>query len=85
MYIMNKLNATYVSPLYLKLLQLYMPTLGSVHMHLSTYTLEIEYSYVSNFLNVCVCTFSILSTTSWIIPRTFPSCDIERRRVSMAT
>ena len=57
MYIMNKLNATYVSPLYLKLLQLYMPTLGSVHRHLSTYTLEIEYSHVSNFLHVCVCLY----------------------------
>ena len=54
MYIMNKLNATYVSPLYLKLLRPHMPTLGSVHMHLITYTLEVEYSCMSNFVHVCL-------------------------------
>lgn len=31
------------------------------------------------------CTFWTRSTTSWMVPLRFPSCDMERRSVSMAT
>ncbi len=40
---------------------------------------------VCKLVCVSLCTFEALSTTSWIVPLTFPSCDIERRSVSMAT
>lgn len=47
----------------------------------SSYTVNIR---VCLYVCVFVRTLKTLSTTSWIVPLAFPSCDIERRSVSMA-